>query len=400
MSQWRDVTLGDVLELKRGYDLPAADRREGTVPIVSSSGRTGFHDQAKVQGPGVVTGRYGTLGAVFYIEEDFWPLNTALYVRDFKGNDPRFVAALLTSLELGRSDGAAAVPGVNRNHLHVLPVTVPDLSTQCQIAEVLGSLDDLIENNRRRIALLEQMAQAIYREWFVQFRHPGYEGVPAGLSMLPDGWTVSTLGDALEVLESGTRPRGGVDPAERGVPSVGAENIIGLGKYKFGADKFVSATFFDSMRRGQVRDGDVLLYKDGAHIGRHSMFRDGFPHESCAINEHVFRLRARTPLTQNYLYFWLDDPATVEAIVGLNSNAAQPGISQAKLSTVELVRPPAMLVAEWDRLVEPVLALLFGLAKRNRTLELVRGMLLPRLITGVIDVSRLNLDGLLDESTA
>lgn len=82
MSEWRDVTLGDVVELKRGYDLPAADRHSGTIPIVSSSGRSGFHDEAKVKGPGVVTGRYGTLGQVFYIEEDFWPLNTSLYVRE------------------------------------------------------------------------------------------------------------------------------------------------------------------------------------------------------------------------------------------------------------------------------------------------------------------------------
>ena len=126
MRTWRDATLGDVCELKRGYDLPAAQRERGAVPIVSSSGISGFHSVAKVHGPGVVTGRYGTLGQVFFLQEDFWPLNTALYVRDFKGNDPRFVAALLESLDLGRNDGASAVPGVNRNQLHGLAVVVPD----------------------------------------------------------------------------------------------------------------------------------------------------------------------------------------------------------------------------------------------------------------------------------
>ncbi len=134
MREWREVTLGDVVELKRGYDLPSSARRDGPVPIVSSSGRSGFHSAAKVKGPGVVTGRYGTLGAVYFIEEDFWPLNTALYVRDFKGNEPKFVAALLESLELGGSETAAAVPGVNRNHLHLLPVRLPDSETQVSIA--------------------------------------------------------------------------------------------------------------------------------------------------------------------------------------------------------------------------------------------------------------------------
>ena len=84
--EWEDARLGDIIELKRGYDLPKPDRRPGSVPLVSSSGITDFHADPKVAGPGVVTGRYGTLGEVYFITRDFWPLNTALYVRDFKLN--------------------------------------------------------------------------------------------------------------------------------------------------------------------------------------------------------------------------------------------------------------------------------------------------------------------------
>ncbi|WP_200900312.1 restriction endonuclease subunit S [Rubrobacter aplysinae] len=97
-GEWRSATLGDLVELKRGYDLPQRLRTQGTSPIVSSSGVTGYHSEAKVPGPGVVTGRYGTLGEVFYIADNFWPLNTTLYVRDFKGNDPRFVSYFLRLL--------------------------------------------------------------------------------------------------------------------------------------------------------------------------------------------------------------------------------------------------------------------------------------------------------------
>lgn len=86
---WKHCVLGDLIELKRGYDLPSQSRKDGQFPIVSSSGITGYHAEPKVQGPGVVTGRYGTLGEVFYIEENFWPLNTSLYVRDFKGGGCR-----------------------------------------------------------------------------------------------------------------------------------------------------------------------------------------------------------------------------------------------------------------------------------------------------------------------
>jgi len=115
---WRSCRLGDVLTLKRGHDLPEHSRQDGDVPVVSSSGITGRHKEAKAAAPGVVTGRYGTIGEVFYLEEDYWPLNTALYVIDFKGNDPRFSAYFLRNILRGYQSEKAAVPGVDRNVLH------------------------------------------------------------------------------------------------------------------------------------------------------------------------------------------------------------------------------------------------------------------------------------------
>ena len=169
MDDWISCTLGDVVELKRGYDLPHRDRRDGPYPIVSSSGVSGTHEAFKAKAPGVVTGRYGTIGEVYFIEEPFWPLNTSLYVRDFKGNDPRFISYFLRTLDYYAYSDKAAVPGVNRNHLHLAPVVVPPLDEQQAIASVLGSLDDKIELNRRMNRTLEQMAAAIFKAWFVDF---------------------------------------------------------------------------------------------------------------------------------------------------------------------------------------------------------------------------------------
>lgn len=144
-ESWEVVNLGEVLELKRGFDLPSQDRRPGNVPIVSSSGITGTHVKAMVRGPGVVTGRYGTLGQVYYLEEDFWPLNTSLYVRDFKGNDPLFTCYLLQTLEYGGHNDKSAVPGVNRNSLHIIPVGKPHLEEQKGIAATLRLIDSRVE---------------------------------------------------------------------------------------------------------------------------------------------------------------------------------------------------------------------------------------------------------------
>src|SRR5438874_6178683 len=114
---WHDSRLGDVLTLRRGHDLPASQRQDGDVPVVSSSGITGYHNESKAKAPGVVTGRYGTIGEIFYLQEDYWPLNTALYVVDFKGTHPKFAAYFLRNVLKDYQSDKAAVPGVDRNVL-------------------------------------------------------------------------------------------------------------------------------------------------------------------------------------------------------------------------------------------------------------------------------------------
>jgi type I restriction enzyme S subunit len=173
---------------------------------VSSSGITDHHVDAKVKGPGVVTGRYGTLGQVFFVESDFWPLNTSLYVQDFKGNDPRFISYFLGQLNFATQNAAGAVPGVNRNHLHAMDVRIPPLELQRRIAGILSAYDELIENSQRRIRILESMARALYREWFVHFRFPGYEGVPrvaSALGEIPRGWEAIPFGALLASMTGG-----------------------------------------------------------------------------------------------------------------------------------------------------------------------------------------------------
>ena len=165
-SSWREAPLGEVIEFKRGYDLPRRDRIPGSIPVVSSSGISDYHSEAKVKGPGVVTGRYGTLGEIYFVQDDFWPLNTALYIRDFKGNDPRFISYFLSGLDFFVYSDKAAVPGLNRNHLHQAIVRYPpNISEQRAIAHALGTLDDKIELNRRMNQTLEEMARALFQDW-------------------------------------------------------------------------------------------------------------------------------------------------------------------------------------------------------------------------------------------
>jgi type I restriction enzyme S subunit len=212
------------------------------------------------------------------------------------------------------------------------------------------------------------------------------------MGKIPEGWEVITVGDVLESIESGSRPKGGIDPNEKGVPSIGAENVLGLGQYEFEKEKYISREFFEKMRRGIVQDKDVLLYKDGAKIGRKSMFRDGFPHEKCCINEHAFILRTNSRCSQNYLYFYLDRSDITQRIIGLNANAAQPGINQPGVKGLSFLLPEKGMIDLFEVHAEPLLALLFNLAKKNKVLRTKRDVLLPKLISGEIDVSELDIE--------
>lgn len=272
----------------------------------------------------------------------------------------------------------------------------PKLNIQKKIASILSAYDDLIENNLRRIKILEEMAQNLYREWFVNFRFPGHENtcfVDSPLGQIPEGWEVSSLGEHLIMLESGKRPKGGIQDISEGIPSIGAENINGIGKHNYQSEKYVSLDFFDSMNKGKVRDRDVGLYKDGAYIGKSTYFRDGFPHDVCCINEHVFLLRVNgRTMTQNQLYLWLQEPFTVSAVRSTNANAAQPGINQKAVRGLRVIAAPGSVISEFDSLIEPYLALVISLSKRNLNLRQARDLLLPKLISGEVDVSDLDIN--------
>ncbi len=119
VSEWRKSTLGDFVVLQRGHDLTDSERRPGTVPVMGSAGQNGFHDTAIAPGPGVVVGRSGaSFGRVHYCDKDYWPHNTALYVTDFKGNNPRFAYYFLSAIDFSRYNSGSAQPSLNRNYIY------------------------------------------------------------------------------------------------------------------------------------------------------------------------------------------------------------------------------------------------------------------------------------------
>lgn len=323
----------------------------------------------------------------------------------FQGeSDPDFIYYLSTTLRdsLVAFAGGAATPIINKSTFSSLKLLVPEFNVQEKIGAILSAYDELIENNQRRIALLEKLAEEIYREWFVRLRFPGHEKVRV-VKRVPQGWREAKLGDLLpeKSLQTGKRPKGGAQ--EIGVPSIGAENVVGLAQHDFLKEKYVSEQFFDSMRQGHVADRDILFYKDGAEIGRVTLLQDGFPHEKCAVNEHVFLIRTHNLSAQYFLFFYLSQPRIQEHVKTINKNAAQPGINRAELRSIPIVLPPSELIEEFEQVICPSIRQIFNLAKAQRVLARTRNLLLPRLISGKLSVENLDIQfppGMVDESNS
>ena len=201
MSKLEECILGDLVEFQRGYDLPKSKLVEGKYPVQSSNGILGYHNEYKVEGPGITIGRSGTVGNPHLIRENFFPHNTSLFVKDFKGNDIEYIYYFLQYLDLGNQKSGSGVPTMNRNHLHPIKIRAyRDKTCQQRTIKILSLIDKKIQINDQINQELEALAKTLYDYWFVQFDFPDQNGKPyksSGRKMvynpelkreIPEGW--------------------------------------------------------------------------------------------------------------------------------------------------------------------------------------------------------------------
>lgn len=374
---WVNCDLGDVLTLKRGYDLPNDKRIEGEIPVVSSSGITGFHNESKVSAPAVVTGRYGTLGEVYFVNSDCWPLNTALYVKDYKGNRPRFIYYLLQNVLSGMQSDKAAVPGVNRNDLHARKVKFPkDENLQKKIEELVTPYDDLIENNRRRIQLLEDSARLLYREWFVRLRFPGHEHVKI-VEGVPEGWQAKTVEIVSEYINRGISPNYDDDGEYLVINQKCIRNrLLSLDLTRKQSKEY--------KEEKAVKLGDILINSTGTGtLGR--VAQVWIELEKTTVDSHVTIVRPNTDVP--YLWLGYTMMSLGKLLEDMGEGATnQKELNRARIREIPVILPPKPLMQDFHEFVLPVTGQIQTLLQQNKKLVEVRDLLLPRLMSGEISV--------------
>ncbi len=394
MSDWCETSLGEILELKRGYDLSKAKRLPGPYPIISSSGPSDVHAEAKVDGPGVITGRYGTIGRVFFAEGPFWPLNTALYVRDFKGNDPRFCYYFLQTLDWEKFNDKSGVPGVNRNDAHLEPVVVPPLEEQREIAAILGALDDKIAMNRKTAATLEEMARALYRSWFVDFdpvhakaagRAPAHMDTQTaalfpdsfGKDGSPEGWKVGALSDLIDFNPREKLPKGTLAPYldMKALPTTGMSADAPYDR------AFTSGTKF------RARDTLLARITPCLENGKTAMVDHIGDAEIGWGSTEFIVMRAKDGVPPSLPYCVARDASFREdAIASMTGSSGRQRADAKTIAAIEAAVPVEEIVGAFGDATMPMVGKIHQLGAENQTLAALRDALLPRLMSGELRV--------------
>ena len=344
---WKEFQFKDFVTLQRGFDLPKSRMTDGIAPVFGSNCVIGFHDEAKVEAPGVVTGRSGTLGLVQYSEQPFWPHNTTLWVKDFKGNSPRFVYYKLQTLHLERFNGGASVPTLNRNVLDTLPVKISERTAQDRIASTLSAYDDLIENNRRRIQLLEQAARLLYKEWFVHLRFPGHEHTTI-TDGVPEGWERKPLGEIGPLNYGKALKKDDCLPGP--FPVFGSSGIIGTHE-----KSLVPGPAIIVGRKGNV--GSTYRSQDDFYPIDTVYFIEA---EYCSI--HLYQALLNTQF--------------------INTDVAVPGLNRDFAHSRLLLVPDNKILALFEQQATTIYEQINRLTKHNQALAKARDLLLPRLMNG------------------
>ena len=361
MGNWKNGELGDFVTLKRGFDLPQQKREDGQVPIFSSSGITGTHSTAMVKAPGVITGRYGTIGEVFYAAKDFWPLNTTLFVEDFHGNDAKFIYYFLKTLEWSKFTSASAVPGINRNTVHKEIVSLPDIETQRRIASTLSMFDEKIKINTEINDNLADLLQTIYQERFSNDILAVNQGV------LSDICSYST--DKVAVSELNVRTY------------FSTENML---SGKAGSTEATSLP--TTSQTTACHKGDTLISNIRPYFKKIVYCED-----KCGCSTDVLCFTPSQPCYSAYLFSTLYADKFFAFMVAGSKGTKMPRGDKQQIMTYPVVLPSEEELAGFNTIASPLLEQIYSNSAENKRLSILRDTLLPKLMSGEIDVSAVQL---------
>lgn len=380
---WARKKWGDLAVLEYGRAIRGYQEATGPYRVFGTNGPIGWHDSFLSGPEGVIIGRKGAYRGVHYCAAPFFVIDTAFYLRPKRSGDflLKWAYYQLKDVDINRIDSGSAIPSTSREAFYEIPVHVPPLQDQQRIASILSVYDDLIENNTRRITILEEMARRIYEEWFVRFRFPGHEGVrkvESELGLVPEGWSVQAASRAMDINPSTKVPKEGLKP------------FLAMNCLSDGSMLIDTPGERDGNSGSKFRNGDTLFARITPCLenGKTGFVQFLPSDEAVAFGSTEFIvLRSRT-LTPEFVYLLArSDAFRDNAINSMSGASGRQRVREACFDTFRLACPDKGMLAKFAAVTRPMFQLVQSLALKNSNLRTTRDLLLPKLISGDLDVS-------------
>ena len=426
MAFEKTIPLNEFITLQRGFDLPQDKRIKGDIPVIASTGIVGYHNEEKVQAPGVVIGRSGSIGGGQYITNNFWPLNTTLWVKDFKGHHPRFAYYLLKSIDFSQFNVGSGVPTLNRNHLSGVLVADTSYSYEKEVSNVIGILDDKINLNKKINQTLEQMSQTLFKSWFVDFdpvidnaldagnpipealqsraelrqkvrNSADFKPLPAEIRSLfpsefeetelgwvPKGWKIDNIGGLSDKIFSGGTPNTSTEEYWNG-----ALNWFSSGETRnaliIETEKKITATGVKNSSTRLSVAGDILIASAGQG---HTRGQTSLNTIDTYINQSVVCIRPIKPSYSTWLYFNLSSRYTEMRAIS-DSHSIRGSLTTKLISSMKVASPTDELISLFDINCSVFISKIKNNLELSRELKKLRDTLLPKLISGELSLEDL-----------
>ena len=386
MTKWVKCKLGDICTLNYGKALTATNRVAGNVPVYSSAGITGWHNTSLVQNKGIIVGRKGTVGTVYYSNGPFYCIDTAYYVLpNDEIYDFQWLFYRLKSLHLDKLNEDSAVPGLNRETAYAQEFLLPSLDVQKKIAGVLSAIDNKIALNTRINDNLEQQAQVLYKQWFVDFEFPNEEGKPykssggkmvdSELGIIPESWSVIGYCDVVDIKGGGTPPTNNPEFWNGSIPFFTPKDVS--------SDCFIIHTEKSITEAGLSNCNSKLYAKDTVFItARGTVGKVVMAGCSMAMNQTNYALIGKNGLSQYFVY--LLTIALVDRLLKKANGAVFNAITTRDFEGEQIVHPTNFVLGKFIDIISPLYQQVLSIAKENETLATLRDTLLPKLMNGEI----------------
>lgn len=385
--EWKEDVLGNVLEVKYGKDHKKL--ADGQYPVYGSGGLMRYVDSKLYDGPSILIPRKGTLNNIMFVESPFWTVDTMFWsIINTDKVDPKFLFYSICKRDFASMNVGSAVPSMTVNILNDIQISYPkNIEDQRRIASILSSLDRKIELNNKINADLEEMAQAIFKNWFVDFE-PFKDGkfVDSELGMIPEGWKVGKITD-IGCLITDYVSNGSFASLKQNVhlyeTKEYAQFIRNTDLKTNTFSVYVDKHSYDFLSKSTLYGNEIIISNVGDVGSVHLCPKLDIP---MTLGNNIIMLRPNEKEYNYFLYLWFKYFSGQALIQGIKGGSAQPKFNKTDFKNLPLLIPSFEIIERSYWIFESMFSILSSNVKENSRLSLLRDTLLPRLMSGEIEV--------------